>query len=408
MELCHMFTCALFLAAGEPGEPAFEKEVILLKDNPVPVINVLVTTDNKFLFALDQAHYLHLWDLSSGIKRSLGIHGPEWLAVTADGKFIFSGGTLRRSVYLGNRVLKGVPGVPGGMQTEARALWATNVHDGKLFAETLAFPDGHRFPITGATFSADGSLLVTVTGKRGGPGEVKMWEVPLGKKLANVYEQLRKHNPQDDWPDVLSGKERLPPIEYKAAAFLDTSDKKDIPPETPGVEYVALSPDGATLAIACKSAKIADLGSGTLRVWSTSTGKAKADLVVPNQPIYFLVFTRDDKTLVVGVGKKDQGEVWLWDFNGNKVIAVLRGHKDSVRALAISQDGRILASGSSDGTVKLWNLYKKREILSRKLAGQPDPINALAFSADGRKLVIGGGDRSGWIKSWELKSDAKR
>jgi len=46
----------------------------------------------------------------------------------------------------------------------------------------------------------------------------------------------------------------------------------------------------------------------------------------------------------------------LWDVASGKKLAILNGHTDLVRSLAFSPDGKLLASGSSDGTVKLWNV----------------------------------------------------
>jgi WD40 repeat protein len=85
-----------------------------------------------------------------------------------------------------------------------------------------------------------------------------------------------------------------------------------------------------------------------------------------------------------------------------KATAVLRGHTRPVRALAISRDGKYLASGCAEGVLKLWDVVSARELLSRRLLDGSVPIRALAFTSDGRKLVLGGGERRGWVKVWEL------
>src|SRR5205823_6025289 len=69
----------------------------------------------------------------------------------------------------------------------------------------------------------------------------------------------------------------------------------------------------------------------------------------------------------------------------------LDGHGDFVRALAVSPDGKTVATGSQDrtGLVKLWDVATGRTV--RQIQAQNDTLLALAFSPDGRTLAGGGG-----------------
>ncbi|MHC5743364.1 MAG: WD40 repeat domain-containing protein [Nostoc sp.] len=52
----------------------------------------------------------------------------------------------------------------------------------------------------------------------------------------------------------------------------------------------------------------------------------------------------------------------LWNINTGKLINTLAGHRSHVCAIAFSPDGQHLASGSADGTVKLWDLNTRQEL----------------------------------------------
>ncbi|MGE5656004.1 MAG: WD40 repeat domain-containing protein [Actinomycetota bacterium] len=83
-----------------------------------------------------------------------------------------------------------------------------------------------------------------------------------------------------------------------------------------------------------------------------------------------------------------------------KCAYTLPGHSSFVNSVAISPDGKILASGSWDKTIKLWNLGTGE--LIRTLTGHSDRVNTVAISPDGQILVSGSSDET--IKLWSLSS----
>src|SRR5215470_11044779 len=66
-------------------------------------------------------------------------------------------------------------------------------------------------------------------------------------------------------------------------------------------------------------------------------------------------------------------------------LVVQSGHSSRIQAIDYSHDGRLLASGSSDRTVILWDVIRACEI--RTYAGHDQAINAVKFSPDGRTLA---------------------
>ncbi len=81
---------------------------------------------------------------------------------------------------------------------------------------------------------------------------------------------------------------------------------------------------------------------------------------------------------------KDERTINVWDATTGTTIGALRGHEGPVSALALSPDGRRLASGSVDKTIRLWEPTSAKEVAV--LRGHEQPVEWLTFSPDGQRI----------------------
>jgi WD40 repeat protein len=127
-------------------------------------------------------------------------------------------------------------------------------------------------------------------------------------------------------------------------------------------------------------------------------------LVGHDGPVVAVAFNADGTRLAsAGVG-----DIRLWDTTTGRPTVTLRGHTVAgqsrvveVLAVAFSPDGRLLASGGADRTVRLWDAVTGRPVGS-PLTGHTGPVGAVAFSPDGSVLASAGGDDT--IRLWDPRT----
>jgi len=97
------------------------------------------------------------------------------------------------------------------------------------------------------------------------------------------------------------------------------------------------------------------------------------------------------------------GKVILWDVAGFARLQIIQAHNERLSALAFSPDGKLLATGSWDRSVQLWDVETGQPI-GGPLSGHSDTVNGLAFSPDGATLLSS--SRDGVILHWAVNPEA--
>ncbi|MDZ4288832.1 MAG: c-type cytochrome domain-containing protein [Prosthecobacter sp.] len=159
---------------------------------------------------------------------------------------------------------------------------------------------------------------------------------------------------------------------------------------------VVFSPDGTWIYGAGGEAGI----GGEVYRWRVADGALNQRYLGHLDACYGLAVSPDGKTLATG--GYDQ-KIKLWDAESGKELATLKGHNGAVNGLTFRPDGKVLASASADRTVKLWALPQglRLDTLSQPTKEQA----AVVFSADGKQLLAAGGDNR--IRIWSVSAAAK-
>ncbi len=113
--------------------------------------------------------------------------------------------------------------------------------------------------------------------------------------------------------------------------------------------------------------------------------------------VFAVAFSSDNTLLATG---DSNGMIRLWEVTSGKELLSCKGHTSWVRSVAFSHDGQILASSGNDRTVKLWNIHTGECL--KTLQGHTDTIWSVAFSPKSQTLASGGDD--GTINLWDIQS----
>ena len=215
--------------------------------------------------------------------------------------------------------------------------------------------------------SADGKMLASAESWKEGDKDaykrcVTLWDISTGKAVASLPDEITSamafspngkvlarsvYTIKDNQIADIEIRRRDLTTEKDLAALPNTASKNPI-------NSLAFAPDGRTCA-----------GSdyeGNIILWDTDSAKVRTTIKQEDKRrITSLAFAPDGKTLAAAIADPpgrdhEPGLVVLFDAASTLRRLTLTGHTNAVLSVAFSPDGKLLASGSSDRTVRLWDM----------------------------------------------------
>jgi WD40 repeat protein len=282
--------------------------------------------------------------------------------------------------------------------------------------------------LRGLTPSGDGKLLLVESDAGPNHTVAELWDVARGKKIQSGKYEFGV------WKAVFSpnGKRLALKTGHQDLRIWDTAGGKETHTKGVGGWSLCFSPDGKSLAVSGLNGPIQLLDASTLKeqgqlkrpenhvqpptcleysgdgqllaalsdkeilVWDIGAHKLKYRQ--PADRAFALAFAPDGTTLACW-GWQLGSEICLWDVAAGKKLHARPGHGKYADVLAVSPDGKTVASGAMhDSRLHVWDTATGR--LLARLKGADDWIMACAFCLDGKHLVSGG--CHGTLQLWDV------
>jgi WD40 repeat protein len=377
------------------------KEVIPLKHYWPS--RVIYSPDGKTLASAGSGPTIRHWDAATGKELHLEfeghLSGVSAVAVTADGKLVASGGESIRLWDPANGKMVRKIEVKGGVSCLAfapdgktlacgglgRIVHIWDIETGKSLNELKP----HTNQVCGLAFSRDGKLLASGDAQ----STIRIWDVKEAKVVQEIdnksgTDHLSMEFAPDDKTLVCAGA-------WNDSSFLP---KKG---DTLKINGKEVKFDGV---ISIQGVEMSRKEGYYVMQWDVSTGKEVRKFGGLKDTIRSLAFS-DDGKLVAGASK--DGKICLWDAETGEERLYIVAHPSHVDAafsgspcLAFAPDGKTLASASTDRTIRIWDTTTAREVGQFRVADSA--FHSIAFTKDGKTLISGGADTG--VLVWDVSA----
>lgn len=341
------------------------------------VVNVMSTSDGKYLVSASNDKTIRIWDTSTGevvrvFRGNIG-SGYEGMiyaaALSPDNRLLAVGGWV-------------------GSFTDKKAKEEEGAHKIRLIdfqtGEVKALLKGHTDVIYGLAFSPDGNRLLSGSGDK----TVRIWNV----RTQQTLHVLKGHT------DVIYAVAFSPDGSIAVTGSYDDTLKlwnaksgsliKTLKGHTNDVKSVAFTPNGKYI-----------LSGGfdkTIRMWDGRTGRFIKVLASQNRPVLSISITPNSRYVLSGIGGFGSGgnECRVFSIPSGKKITTFTKHRNIVLTTDIFPDGRTAATGGFEGEIYIWNILSGK--IYQTIRGRGRMIWSVGFSKDGRSI--------GWGRKWKQRN----
>ena len=274
--------------------------------------------------------------------------------------------------------------------------YTAKVWDANSGSELLTLK-GHTSIVSSASFSADGTRIVTASLDE----TAKVWEVLSGKSESTAKSGAEVLTLKGHKASVSSASFSADGTRIVTASGDNTAKVWDARSGTEvltlkghvsGVSSASFSADGTRVVTAS--------WDETAKVWDAKSGAEVLTLKGHTDNVWSASFSADGTRIVTASG---DNTAKVWDARSGTEVLTLKGHGNRVDAASFSADGTRVVTASWDRTAKVWDANSGAEVLTLK--GHTGFVHSASFSADGTRIVTASRDQT--AKVWDAKSGAE-